>query len=677
MMSFKLAFRNVKKSLRDYAIYFLTLTFGVCLFYVFNSIESQQVMMIISKSQSEALESLNRLMGIVSTFISFIFGFLILYANRFLIKRRKKELGIYMTLGMQKGQISRILIIETAFVGIFSLLAGLLLGVFLSQGLAVVTARMFEAKLASFQFVFSAQALIKAIIYYGIIFVVIMIFNTFTIGRQKLIDLIYADRKNEKFKSPHLVLSVFLFVISVVCLGAAYMIILENGIYIINTKFWISIILGCIGTFLFFFSLSGFFLKLISQSKRIYLKNLNMFVLRQINSKINTAYISMTFVCIMLFISICTLSSGMGIANATQSELYELTPFDASYTINVWEDIYDEKGEFIDSKPFDIDIIESIKKQEIDINSFAKEFIEVDYYNNSQVSFRFTQSDGDIIYSPDFIKLSEYNKILSMQGIESISLGPNEYAISSNMTALNWQNILKEYIEDESEIEINGEKYYTNAEKIYQYTIQISYSKDDFFIIVPDNALKNIPVRANVLHINYLKDTDEYEELCSNALLSIERSDGGPRDSGYGYSRSLQTKMKIFETSRITSTTISYLAIYIGIVFLITSAAVLAIAQLSEASDNIARYGLLRKIGTETKMINNALFMQILVYFGVPLFLALIHSVIGITVASDVVQLFGKLNILKDSVFAAVVITVIYGGYFIATYLGSKNIVNK
>jgi putative ABC transport system permease protein len=124
-MFYKLAVKNVTKSMKDYTVYFLTLMFGVCLFYMFNSIDSQTAMLKLSSSQQQAVKALTQIIGYVSVFISVVLGFLIVYANGFLMKRRKKELGVYMTLGMPKGKISIIIIVETLLIGLISLAVGL------------------------------------------------------------------------------------------------------------------------------------------------------------------------------------------------------------------------------------------------------------------------------------------------------------------------------------------------------------------------------------------------------------------------------------------------------------------------------------------------------------------------------------------------------------------------
>ena len=324
-MYFKLSLRNIRRSLKDYTIYFLTLVFAVCIFYTFNSIESQKLLLDLSEYQGSTFTAISMAITVVSVFISFILGFLIIYANNFLIKRRKKELGVYMTLGMERKSISRILFAETLLIGFISLGIGLFLGVLLSQCLSIVTAKMFSVKLLSFKFIFSESAFIKTIICFGLIYIIILLFNSRSINKVKLIDLIYASRKNEETKVIGLKISVVLFILSVITNLSAYVILIKGGAAAITVTMFICVILGIIGTFLFFMSLTGFLLKLVQSSKRYYFKKLNMFLLRQINSKINTNFISL-----MLFLAICTLSGGLGINFAVSSQGKELTPHDAT-----------------------------------------------------------------------------------------------------------------------------------------------------------------------------------------------------------------------------------------------------------------------------------------------------------------------------------------------------------
>jgi putative ABC transport system permease protein len=665
MISSKLAFRNVKKSFRDYTIYFLTLTFGVCIFFIFNSIESQQAIMDLTAGQMGIMKMLDRVMVMFSVFVAVILGALILYANRFLIKRRKKEFGIYMTLGMEKGIMSRILIKETVFVGFISLCVGLILGVFLSQGMAVLTAKLLGTALGEFKFIFSTVALWRTILCFGVVFLLTLIFNVFSIRKQKLISLIYADRKNEAYKSPRLRLSVMLFLVAVICLGVAYFLISDNGILGAQT-FNTSIALGVVGTFLFFFSLSGFFLKVMQQNKKMYLRNLNMFVLRQINSKINTTYVSMTLVCLMLFVAISTLSSGIGVAKIITADLEKNIPFDASLSVGSAED---DMGRPISAYE-DIDLIGALEAKGIDFDSFAKTYWTSRFYVADE-SVKRNIGANLLDADPQLMKLSDFNTLLKHQGIDPIALKSDEFALDSSLPVTDYQTKLRELVESNPSITVGGAQLKTNDSLLYKHALRVTQNPSmSVTIVVNDALLQDAQPLKDILQIVYRGEDDAYEKQCRKALAGVYLSEN---TATY-----LETGEGVRETSNTATTTIAYLAIYLGIVFLITSAAVLAIAQLSEANDNISRYGLLRKIGTDDRMINKALFRQIFIYFGVPLFLALVHSAVGISVANKFGDGLGEGGgIIGSSLFMILIVLIIYGGYFVATYMGSRNMITK
>ena len=306
----KIALKNVKKSFKDYTIYFLTLTLAVCIFYSFNSIESQKALVEVSSTEGDYVTILSDVISYISVFVAIILGSLILYANNFLIKKRNRELGLYMTLGMGKSKISKILIIETIIVGILSLISGLILGLIVSQGLSILVSKLFEFKMDEYSFIISPSAISKTILYFGIMFLLVMLFNTYIISKYKIIDLLKMGKKSEeiRFKNPFVYL--ITFILCMISLGTAYKFVLGIGLKFNDPKFLISIILGIVGTVVFFFSLAGFILYVVKRTKRIYFKNLNIFTIKQINSKVNTNFISMSVICLMLFITIVVLSTG-------------------------------------------------------------------------------------------------------------------------------------------------------------------------------------------------------------------------------------------------------------------------------------------------------------------------------------------------------------------------------
>ena len=667
MMSSKLALQNVKNSFRDYAIYFLTITLGVCVFYVFSSIESQKAMMVITESMSRNMETLQRVLDYLSVFVAAVLGFLIIYANRFLVRRRKKELAVYQILGMEKGRISRILIIETVLVAVVSLAAGLFLGVFLSQGFAVLTASLFEAEIARFKFIFSSVAAVKSIIYFGIAFLLVMIFNYISVGRQRLLDLLYAERKNEKFRALSPSVSAVIFIVSVVVLGIAYKLALDNAVFLLD-KLLAPILLGIAGTFLFFFSLSGFFLKVVQRSKRVYFKNLNIFVMRQVNSKINTAYLSITMVCLMLFLSICALSAGTGLSKVITSDLNRLHPFDATFTM--FAEIKNRDG--AEPEAVKISLIEELGRLDIPVEDYASEIVEV--------TFRNAVVDNEVnggFFDGYFITLSDYNRLLAARGLPPAELGENEFII--NCLDEDRNAAYFEYFSENTAKVLGAELTLKETTDVVLYNTSAVANYGSLYVLT-DRPLKDTEVFLNMAAVTYVEPTHEYNDMCTDAVKQVVdniQEKYQTRDNSVSMYLSWVPKIDDIEDSKSTAILVSYWAVYLGIVFSIVSAVVLSITQLSEASDNSRRYELLRKLGTDSKMINKALFTQIAIYFVVPLFLAVVHSVFGITLANKVITLIGKGNILRDSLIAAAVLVVVYGGYFMATYLGSRRVISR
>lgn len=672
-MFFKIAMNNVKRSFKDYSIYFLTLTFAVCIFYSFNSIEAQTSLLEISKSTKTYVTTLNKLIAGTSVFVSFILGGLIIYANNFLIKKRKKELGIYMTLGMAKGKISRILILETFLIGLLSLAAGVLLGIIVSQGLSVITAKLLVVDMKKYRFIVSISAIIKSSLYFGIIFLLVMIFNQIIISRYKLIDMINAAKKNENIKLKNPVVSIFIFLLSAAALIKAYSMVLKVGVAPDNTTFIYSILLGVIGTLLCFYSLSTFLINVLQKSKKIYLKNLNIFILRQINNKITTNFLSMTTICLMLFLTITLLFTMFGYKGTLDTMLKGNTSFDASAKLDI--NIKDQKikdiKESLEKANFKFEPIEkhvffTEYKLELSLNDLLNKYLSKKEQRELQLNY----TDGPI----SAVKISEYNLIRQLLGQQPISLKDNEILVVSNYEKT--INAFDTFMKNENSAVI-GNKTYTikNKASIKENIISSKASLDFLYFIIPDNFEGTLKPHAS--SFNAIFQGSNYEkskERFSNLFAELEKYRNEKDDFMLVYGNTLE---QLYASVYGPSALIVFLGIYLGIVFLISSAAVLALQQLSEASDSLHRYNSLKKIGSTEKMINKSILVQTLIYFMVPLGLAIIHSAVGVTVANKMLRTENKSIFEGSSLMIALALIVIYSGYFYATYLSFKRIVKN
>ena len=662
----KIALNSVKKSFKDYTIYFLTLTFAVCIFYSFNSIESQKAMLDLTVSQKAYMKLFSSVISIASVFVSFILGTLIIYANNFLIKKRKKEMGIYITLGMPKRKVSNILLLETVLIGIISLGIGLILGVVLSQGLSILTAKLFMGSMTSYQFAFSINAVLKTILYFGIIFLLVMIFNTVIISKYKLIDLLNASKKNEKIKMRNPVILSIIFCLAVIFIVVAYIFINKSGLNIESIYFQSSMVLGVIGTFLFFFGLSGIVLYVIQRSKNIYLKNLNIFIVRQISSKFNTNFLSMSLICLMLFITTVMLSSGLGFKNTMEQGVKKNTPFDASIEIYYSSDSVSQANEL--TQVVNNQLSKYTNKSYIaqyQLNDVSMRKMLLPYVPNTMKK-AIDNSYNDYCMA---VSISQYNKMRELEGQKPINLANNDVLVLSNVQK--FEGPINDFIKNNGKIDINGTEYKVQNNKAIEDSLYSSgMAINTITLVVPDKIVQNLIPYTGYININYTGSNTEKKTQESNIEAIFNKLN---REKPDGYIGNGYTRTQLYEQSL----GLSAIVIYLGIVFLIASAAVLALQQLSEASDSINRYKALRKIGVTDKMINKSIFIQTLIYFGAPLALAIVHSIVAIYVVNDFISALGSTNIIISALIILVFILLIYSGYFYATYTSYKRIIKN
>ncbi|MDY3959170.1 FtsX-like permease family protein [Romboutsia timonensis] len=661
----KIALKNVKKSIKDYTIYFLTLTLAVCIFYSFNSIESQKAIIENNNLGSGFVEALSNVMYYVSAFVAFILGGLILYANNFLIKKRNKEMGIYMTLGMSKNKISKILILETLIVGGLSLLGGLIIGVLVSQVVSVLVANLFDLKGSGYVFTISIQAILKTILYFGVMFILVMIFNSFVISKYKIIDLLSASRKTEEIKFKNPIVYVVTFIVCVISLAIAYAFVLKMGVEGISEyECIIPISLLIIGTILFFFSLAGFILYVVKKNKNVYFKGLNIFVIKQINSKVNTNFMSMSVICLMLFLTINMLSTGFSFKNAIESGLEKSTPFDASAYMQI--------------SPYGKDK---------DIKKFL-DYIGFKFDKNDKVAYYNEYRDGKIIsdiiplnddverldYNISYIKISDYNKMREIRNEEPIDLNKDEVLITSNLYKL--LPSIEKYMKNNNAIKMDGKTYYIKNKEVIKENLKTDYTQNNIFtLVVNDELCNNMNIFSSNVSVNFVGNDKDIKAADFDYVINSYRTDDIDYDE-LGLVMA-NTRNQIYEENKGTTSIILFIGIYMGLVFLISSMAILALQQLSEASDSIERYKSLKRLGVSTESINKTIFVQTLIYFSVPVALAVVHSVVGIAVSNDFISMYNQPDIVGSSLITAGIFFVIYMIYFYITYSGYKNIVKN
>lgn len=694
----KIAFGNVRKSVSDFGVYFLTVMLGVAVFYAFNSMTAQQGVLAFSETQDRMFDLLGMIIGGVSAFVAFVLVFLVVYANRFLIRRRKKEFGLYLMLGMRTGDVVKIVALESLIVGAASLAVGLLVGFGLSQLLLYVTSALFQADVADaagFAFVFSADALVQTVAVFAAIFVIAAVLNARTVARAKLIDLLQAERASEDMKLTSLPLSLALFAASIAIIGVSYKLLIDNGLMEPSPQFAAATVLVCVGTVLFFYALSGFLLKLVQLARPLYLSGLNMFTLRQLNSKVNTTFASLSIVCLVLFLAITSVCGGIGIRNALVGSIDASTAYSATVSTNFGN--YDDEtgyvpsdlgefGEFAKQQNYDavVGLRSSVQTLGLgDFDALVEGAAQVDLLVDPQdgltigdveqaSGLKLTDYAGSAVNDgyekfPVYVmKLSQVNAALELAGKPALALDAGECAVFSDSDIT--RSFYEQAIKQGTSLDVSGRAF--KLASFHGDTLQTTpVPMNTGSIVVPDDA---VPADAAIIQtmLNVQCGSDEdmtaFGEMMS-AVSDTNEPNTWPIAMAF-------TRADVYDQSIGLSTVVSYLAIYLGFVLVVACAAILAIQQLSEASDSAPRYGLLRKLGAPEGMISGSIFVQVLVYFLFPLALAVAHSCCALAVVTDVVAVFGHLDIAETALVCAACFLAVYGAYFAVTFFGARRL---
>ena len=654
-MLIRLAFKNVGRSYKDYGVYFFTLGFGVCVFYIFNAVYAQSEILVMQNEVHKAMEWLSEGLRLCSFFVSLIMGFLVVYANSYFMRRRKKELGIYLTLGMSKSKISLVYVLETSLVACLALLVGLFMGIFFSQFMAIFTAYLFETKITNYQLIISIEAIGQCLATFGLIFLLVIGFNIISISRYKLVDFLYSERESRKLHTRNPKKSRRLLFIGVICILISYFGLLKNGLEHWNIWIFVTVFSGVLGTILFFYSITGIITAFIRKKESWYYKDLNMFLCRQLNYNMNSNFIVLSIICFTMFFSTSIFVLGYSMQNVVSAEIKETICYDMSFY-----ESRERNERFLDEK----------------VNEFLEDCPFTGQYERHCVYFDREQDYNDFDFLPKrghrifrkvpmlFLKESDFNNIRKLQHLEPIRLTEGEFTIVSNDKMM--KKVIRKLLENKVSYNLKGEWLKTDGKT---YKINIDNADYEYlYMVIRDDDAQQLNQYIHVINAN-----GKNEKLRKQFEAAVEeQSRKTYKNRGYSYSIS-KTDAKI--SALATRVVISYVTLYLGIVFLITCGVVLAIGQLMETADNKYRYLLLSKLGVDDKMMIKVLRKQISCYFAAPFLLGTLHAAILMITVNRLANLWGYMGI-GESIGIALGFTVIIDGiYYTLTYVGSKNII--
>lgn len=721
----KLAWGNVRRAGRDYLVYLLTLTLGVTVFYAFNTISMQ---VDIAGIKEEGLsELMGSMLGDLTYFLAGVMAFLMVYANNFIMKRRKKEFGLYQVLGMGRGRVATIMALETVIVSVVAFVAGIVLGVGLSQLMTFFTASLFKTQIANFHFFFSVHAFNLTLACMLVMFVLTLLLNLRAVRRTKLIELMGAERRNESIKTRNPWIAIAIFAVGVVLVGVAYYRLLRDGFPLTATdsklqeamnQFGITTAMVTVGTFALFWGLSGMLIKLLQSLRGVYWRGLNMFTVRQLAAKVNTVCFSMGVIAMLLFLAITSVTCGMSIANVMNENLERYNPVDVSQTyVYYTPDTFDYYKEYVNPSdeadrmvPADttVDLYpawhgrdssadnndETGKK--VDIADVAGEHVQIDSY----LSYPFGGSNPSVTPSEmckimgeklpkafggsnaDTMGLfvtpaSQYNKLRQMMGEEPVHIGHDQYLLTCDMGG-ELVDLYTKYMAGGHALTLGGHTLKPATDKSDEDTAAIANSamgSNGGTVVVADELLSqlNLQPYSSSLLVNYKQgmDTTEADESIKYTVLDNLLVDGKEPGS-WGI---FITRSEMYAQAAQMNGLISYLAIYIGFVLVVACAAILSIQQLSNVADGSRSYRVLAQIGCDDRQIRHSVMAQQAVFFLFPLAVGLAHSFVALKAIIELVSIFGNMSIGGTVGLTCAIFLAAYGGYFLVTYLMSAGMV--
>lgn len=662
----KLSVRNAKRQAKDYIIYFITVIISVALMFSFNSIAVSED---ISELSTYMKDFGKAILGI-SVIIIFVMAWLINYTMKFMLEKRSKEFGTYQILGIEKKDISNMFTLENILIGSLAFVLGVGAGLFLNQFLTSIIMNLFNQPY-QIQIVFDIKAVGLTALYFFGIFVLVLLNCRRKIKKTKLYNLLYADKKNENNVIKKSKGNIIVFITSLVLLLLAYFINdreFSNMSNMTGRNIFIALVMLIIGIYLFYISISSFIVKRYLQNKSRKYKKSNMFLYRNLTSKINIMSITMGTIALMFTFILVGGNVALLMNNMLNNEIEMGYPFE------------------ITMSSLDKDF--SIYKDYINKNAKVKEMYEYDLYDVHNTNIR-RALDGSAFesryyYDTDSVMLlKDYNKLRQMLGYEQVSLGENEAIIHSMKTA---EEKFEKYIEKNNSIEICNKKLtikQVNGESISQ----ISFNGYTYCIVVPDymeQLLLNEQIETrkdgDLIYNHKLAVTTEeittqdfargLEELIPREEFTITSEYGGER-----YEQSIERGLAYFHTKgeRLSEAKsfyaiISFLAFYVALIFVMATATLLAIQQLSDSEKYKYRYELLKKLGMDELEINRTIFKQLFFYFAIPMLLPFILSIPIIlsiskifTIAVTIEEIIRNIGIIYG------MFILVYGIYFIAT----------
>ena len=647
----KLALRNVKRSMKDYVIYLITVTIAFSLIFAFNLVGNSKEVLELS----EVMNNFKLVMYFVNTLIVLAVCFLINYTIKFMFAKRSKEFGTYMILGIKKNKISNLFTLENIILGFFSLLISLPIGYIFSLFMSFIITSLFELN-HIVKITFNIEAVLILFVYFLFIYLIALFFARRRIKKMKIYDLIYFEKQNEKKKNKNLEIRNIIFILSLI-LGITALILFDKEFTRVGVEPSMSMILICIILIIIsiygvIITLSDFILNIVLKNKKLKYTKDNLFVARTFSSKVKTMSFTLGTLTVLITLTLISLNLS-----------------------SLFKGMFDYQLEL--SSPYDI----SIHADEKDIKEYLK-IIEDNYTTKDKLIYHgYSEPNNNIgkllneergwRETDQVIKLSNYNKLLELKGDKKVTLKDDEYLLHITKE-------LKDNLEDKKEIShitlANGKTLKLKEIKSegYTYAWGMGYG---FVIVVPDEAVSGLTIEETRLIVNTKEETTEKfaKELTSYIAPDICEETVDGETICYSLANiTVRGQEKANNNGFITIT--SFVCFYIAFIFIAIVGTILAIQSLSDSAKHKYRYKVLSRLGIKNENINKTIFKQLSIFFIFPLLYPIIISYSAIASMNKIfkIALTSDLTYLGYFLTNLIIFLIIYIIYFMATYFGFK-----
>ena len=649
----KLAYCNAKRSIKDYLIYVVTITIAFSLMFSFNLISNSKDILELA----DMMKNFKIALIIVSLIVCFVLGFLINYMIKFMFKKRSKEFGLYLLLGIKKKDIAKIFILENLTLGFISLLLSFFFGILLSTVMSSIILNIFNAPYLVKLPTNYLEPILLSLGYFFLIYLVVLLLTKRRIKNLKIHDLLYYNTLNEKItiKKKR---SLIFFLLSLIFITSGLLTFnkefVEIGIEPNTLLIILSILMIILGIYLFISSFADIILSIILKYKKFKYNKDNLFVARQFNAKVKTMKVSLGTLSLLITLTFVSLTFSLMFNRIFEIQIDTSAPYDV--TVIDDEENFNKYIDFI-KKDYQIEEVFTYHQYNNDIN-----------YINDNLSENYKGWRGTDTY----IRLSDYNKLLELKGRKAITLKENEYYIHTSTSSYNG---IMEIINKIDTIKVGDKNLKLKGVTSLYYTSSWSFG-NGFVIVVKDDMVDTLKEETDTLIVDTKEETKE--EL-NNQLINILNKDICERDPDtdtvYCYaSANVFVKGYYVATNKSVMTIMDFTLFYLAFIFTVVAGTIIAVQSINDAVTYKKYYDTLHKLGLSKRKILKTVRKQLLIYF---LFPVILPFIINFFITASLNHIFApflptNMTYLVFVFLSSMLFLIIYLIYYLTAYFTFK-----